>query len=233
VVNSSADRAATGDLDVMKLNWGPYLWMRCYSNGAQFLDTVVGPNRTEAEWKELSAAAAKAPALCGDIGVMPFVLSEPSVGVHQPRMEWYSLASRGPTDRPDAAGVRLRAAFEAIAYLIALGVRAHERAGQTISQVTVSGGIARNDLMVKILASVLNRPLQLLKSDEGTALGAAVVALAGAEANARRARGRGEAFTARDAARQMVAFRETAEPVAAWVEAYAHGLAAFEQQLRG
>ena len=38
--------------------------------------------------------------------------------------------------------------------------------------------------MVRILARVLNRPLKLLKSDEGTALGAAVVALAGAETNA-------------------------------------------------
>ena len=26
----------------MRLNWGPYLWMRCYNNGAQFLDQVVG-----------------------------------------------------------------------------------------------------------------------------------------------------------------------------------------------
>ena len=49
VVNSSSNRPATGDLDVMKLNWGPYLWMRCYSNGAQFLDGVVGANRSEKE----------------------------------------------------------------------------------------------------------------------------------------------------------------------------------------
>ena len=114
--------------------------------------------------------------------------------------------------------------------MIALGVRAHEAAGQTIAQVTVSGGIARNDLMVRILASVLNRPLQLLRSDEGTALGAAVVALAGAEENSRRAAGMGGTFGAREAARHMVAFRAVMHPVDAWVELYRRGLAAFEKR---
>lgn len=233
VVNSSADRAAECDLDVMKLNWGPYLWMRCYSNGAQFLDTVVGANRGEADWKNLTAAAAKAPPLCRDVGVLPFVLSEPSLDVHAPQVEWYSLTTGGPADRPDNEGTRVRAAFEAIAYLIALGVRAHERAGQTIKRITVSGGIARNDLMVTILASVLNRPLHRLKSDEGTALGAAVVALAGAETNRRHANGEGGSFGALDAAKQMVAFRDTIQPEGGWVEVYRRGLAAFERQAKG
>ena len=35
VVNSSASTPPkSGNLDCMKLNWGPFLWMRCYSNGA-------------------------------------------------------------------------------------------------------------------------------------------------------------------------------------------------------
>ncbi|HYH63216.1 MAG TPA: FGGY family carbohydrate kinase, partial [Urbifossiella sp.] len=60
VVNSSsAALPSGGTLDAMKLNWGPYLWMRCYSNGAQFLDRVVGPNRSKEEWKELTGAAGR------------------------------------------------------------------------------------------------------------------------------------------------------------------------------
>jgi xylulokinase len=231
VVNSSADRPAAGDLDVMKLNWGPYLWMRCYTNGAQFLDGIVGPNRTAAEWSELTAQARQTPPLCNGIGVLPFAFSEPSIGVGKPRVEWYSIATGGGVAAPTDPGGRLRAAFEAIAYLIALGVRAHEKAGQSIEQITVSGGIARNELMVRILASTLNRPVKVLKSDEGTALGAAVVALAGAETAARRARKVAEAFTALDAARQMVVFRETIEPEAKWVDDYRRGLAAFEARL--
>jgi len=220
VVNSSADHAAEAGLDVMKLNWGPYLWMRCYSNGAQFLDGIVGANRSVREWEDFTAAARKTVPLCGDRGVLPFALSEPSVGVQQARVEWYSLATGAIEEPPTEIGPRLRAAFEAIGYLIALGVRAHEAAGQRVSQITVSGGIARNELMVKILASVLNRPLQLLKSDEGTALGAAVVALAG----------RG-GISAREAAGLMVGFRERVEPEAVWVESYQRGLSSFQKRL--
>jgi xylulokinase len=232
VVNSSSDRPAAGPLDVMKLNWGPYLWMRCYTNGAQFLDGIVGSNRTAAEWTTFTAAAQATPPLCNGVGVLPFAFSEPALGVLQPRVEWYSIPDARAIAAPADTGTRMRAAFEAIAYLIALGVRAHEQAGQTIEQLTVSGGIARNALAVRILATVLNRPLKLLKSDEGTALGAAVVALAAAETSARRTRGEvNDPFTALDAARQLVAFRETIEPEARWVEDYRRGLAAFEARL--
>jgi sugar (pentulose or hexulose) kinase len=224
VVNSSsAELPKADDLDAMKLNWGPYLWMRCYSNGAQFLDRVVGPNP---DWKALEAAARAVPPLGNGTSVLPFVLSEPSVGVGAPRVEWSPA-------QPTEPGTRLRAAFEAIAYLIALGVRAHEKAGQKIARVTVSGGIARNDLMLEILASVLNRPLDRLVSDEGTALGAAVVALAGLETYLRKQRGVAGGYTAADAVAAMVRFRDRVEPKAEWVEPYRRGLAEFERKLRG
>jgi xylulokinase len=222
VVNSSsAELPRTDDLDAMKLNWGPYLWMRCYSNGAQFLDRIVGANP---DWNSLEAAARKLPPLCNGTSVLPFVLSEPSIGVTAPRFEWTPNEANDP-------GMRLRAAFEAVAYLIALGVRAHENAGQTITRVTVSGGIARNDLMLEILASVLNRPLDRLVSDEGTALGAAVAALAGLETHLRGKQGVSEPFTAGDAVAAMVRFRDRVEPRAEWVQPYREGLAAFERRL--
>lgn len=218
VVNSSSSALpAGGSLDAMKLNWGPYLWMRCYSNGAQFLDRVVGPNP---DWPALEAAARAVPPGCGGTAVLPFVLAEPSIGVHAPRVEWFPAL-------PADAGVRVRAAFEAIAYLIALGVKEHEAAGQRVSRVTVSGGIARSALMVEILASVLNRPLELLASAEGPALGAAVAALAGYETSLRAAAGIKTPFTAADAVATMVKFRGRVEPRAEWAGAYAAGLTAF------
>src|SRR5206468_4741882 len=82
---------------------------------------------------------------------------------------------------PRESGTKFRAALEALAYLIALGVRQHEEAGQNITRITLSGGLARSQLMCEILASVLDRPLELLASDEGPALGAAVTALAALE----------------------------------------------------
>jgi xylulokinase len=222
VVNSSsAALPSGGSLDAMKLNWGPYLWMRCYSNGAQFLDRVVGANP---DWAKLEAAAQAVPPGCNGTAVLPFVLSEPSVGVPAPRVEWFPK-------QPEDAGVKLRAAFEAIAYLIALGVKEHEAAGQTITRVTVSGGIAKSALMVEILASVLNRPLELLVSSEGPALGAAVAALAGYESSLRAAVGEAAPFTVADAVATMVRFRGRVEPRREWVGDYATGLAAFAARL--
>ena len=222
VVNSSSDKLpASGDLDCMKLNWGPYLWMRCYSNGAQFLDRVVG---ARPDWKDLEAAARKVEPGCGGKAVLPFVLSEPSVGVHQPRFEWVG-------GEPAEVGVKVRASFEAIAYLIALAVKEHEAAGQNVTRVTVSGGIAQSELMCEILASVLGKPLERLESNEGPALGAAVAALAGLESHRRKEQGIPEPFTAADAVRQMVRFRGRTEPKAEWTAAYRKGLAEFEGRI--
>lgn len=223
VVNSSAATAPqSGTLDAMKLNWGPYLWMRCYSNGAQFLDRVVGP---KPDWDALEGAARNVPPGCDGTAVLPFVLSEPSIGLTRPRFQWLPAEPADP-------GVRFRASLEALAYLIGLAVREHEAAGQTISRITVSGGVARSPLMIEILASVLGRPLERLVSNEGTALGAAVVALAGIETFNRRQNGDPEPFAVADAVATLVQFREPVAPNAAWQAVYARGIDEFRGRIR-
>jgi sugar (pentulose or hexulose) kinase len=223
VVNSSSNQMPkSGNLDVMKLNWGPYLWMRCYSNGAQFLDRIVGP---KPDWKTLEKAARALPPGCEGVSVLPFILSEPSLGIAKPRLEWFPK-------EPSDPGIRFRAALEALAYLIGLGVREHAAAGQNISRITVSGGIAQSDLMGEILATVLDCRLERLISNEGPALGAAVTALAGLETHGRRAKGIKEPYSVADAVATMVKFRTATEPVTAWKVAYCSGLAAFEGRLK-
>src|SRR5207248_4133877 len=197
VVNSSSSQLpASGTLDAMRLNWGPYLWMRCYNNGAQFLDPVLGPGP---DFAVLETAARAVPPGAGGVSVLPFLLSEPSRGVDKPRLEW-------TPDEPTDAGVRFRAALEALAYLIALGVREHEAAGQPVTRVTVSGGIARSELMGEVLASVLNRPLERLQSSEGPALGAAVTALASLESYRRREQKIADGYSVADAVAQLVKY---------------------------
>jgi xylulokinase len=222
VVNSSsAQLPASGNLDAMRLNWGPYLWMRCYNNGAQFLDGVVGERP---DWEALERAARAVPAGCGGIYVLPFSSPEPSLGVKEPRVHWSPAV-------PSDSRTKFRAALEAIAYLIALAVREHESAGQRVSRVTVSGGIARSDLMCEILASVLGRPLERLQSFEGPALGAAVTALAALETHLRRKQGIDAPFTVSDAVTTLVRFRDPVVPNQAWRAAYEKGLAEFEKGL--
>jgi sugar (pentulose or hexulose) kinase len=209
---------ASGSLDVMRLNWGPYLWMRCYNNGAQFLDRMLGASPN---WDALETAARACPPGANGFRILPFVAPEPSLGIRQPRFEWT------PREPPEP-GVRFRAALEALAYLIALGVQAHERAGQKITRITVSGGIARSALMCEILASVLGRKLERLQSDEGPALGAAVTALAALETNLRRQHSEPAPFTVADAVAVLVKFKAPIEPNLTWQEAYRAGLKAFE-----
>jgi sugar (pentulose or hexulose) kinase len=224
VVNSSsAQLPASGDLDAMRLNWGPYLWMRCYNNGAQFLDRVVGDRP---DWEALERAARAVGAGSGGVSVLPFSSPEPSLGVRKPRVRWLPA-------EPDDAGTEFRAALEALAYLIALAVREHEAAGERVGRITVSGGIARSDLMCEILASVLGRPLERLQSFEGPALGAAVTALAALETHLRRGQGIEAPFTVSDAVAKLVKFRDPVAPNPAWRAAYAEGLASFERSVPG
>ena len=218
VVNSSSkERPKTPQLDVMRLNWDPYLWMRCYNNGAQFINEVVGK---KPQWQELDAAGSQVPAGCKAAMVLPFLFAEPSLGIKKPRFRWLP---KKPKDR----GTRYRVALEALAYLIALGVQQHEKDGQTITRITVSGGGAKSELMCKILASVLGRPIELLVSDEGPALGAAVTALAAMENHLRKQKGEAPLYTVAEAVAQMVKFRATVEPEPEWQAIYAKGLKKF------
>jgi xylulokinase len=223
VVNSSSNELPRSEsLDAMCLNWGPFLWMRCYNNGAQFLDRVVGSNP---DWQSLEAAARGCPPLCHGASLTPFIAPEPSLGVRAAGLKWHAR-------EPQAPGERFRAALESLAYLIALGVREHKAAGQQITRITVSGGIARSDLMCEILASVLDQPLERLESNEGPALGAALTALAALETNVRRQQGIAAPFLVSDAVAVMVRFRGSARPNPAWRAAYVEGWDRFERQIR-
>jgi xylulokinase len=222
VVNSSSSKLPTGGtLDAMRLNWGPYLWMRCYNNGAQFLDRVLGPRP---DWEQLERTARACPPGAEGTMVLPFMAPEPSLGVREPRLEWIP-------NEPKEPGKKFRAALEALAYLIALAVREHEAAGQKITRLTVSGGIARSELMCEILATVLERPLERLQSSEGPALGAAVTALAAYESHQRKARKIKTPYTVADAVARLVKFRTPVMPNSAWQQAYREGLRVFEQRL--
>ena len=224
VVNSSSkELPVRGNLDVMALNWGPYLYMRCYNNGAQFLDQVVGP---KPDWKALGDAARACPPGCGGTAVMPFAAPEPSLGVDAAKagLRWFEAEGA-------SAGKQFRASLEAIAYLIRRGVEEHEFAGQKIARITVSGGIARSDLMCEILATVLGRRVERLESDEGPALGAAVTALAALESHLRKQRNIKGRCSVADAVAQMVRLTAPVDPNPEWIEAYRAGWRTFNERL--
>jgi sugar (pentulose or hexulose) kinase len=158
--------------------------------------------------------------------VLPFIKSEPSLGItRDPEPEWFPA-------RPKSPGERYRAALEAIAYLIYLGVDAHQKAGQEINRIAVSGGIARSDLMCEILASVLGSRLERLESDEGPALGAAVTALAALESHRRKERGIADPFAVADAVAILVKYADPVDPILEWTRVYQEGLRSFVGRLQ-
>ena len=223
VVNSSSSGfPSEGNLDVMKLNWGPYLWMRCYNNGAQFLDKVVGENP---DWNALEHGARNVSAGCNGTMVLPFTSPEPSLGIHQPRWEWIGSEPKTPAEK-------FRASLEALACLATLGVLAHEKAGQKIQRISVSGGIARSELMCEILASMLNKPLMRLESFEGPALGAATAAFSSLEKMLRARAGIKEPFTIADGMASMIRFKGETKPNPAWVGTYQEVLKTFQARIQ-
>jgi sugar (pentulose or hexulose) kinase len=220
VVNSSSDQLPSADkLDVMRLNWGPYLWMRCYMNGAGFVNQIVG---SSPNWADLEEQARTVAPGCDGYSVSPFRSPEPSLGVMSKHFKWSPKLPREP-------GKKYRAALEALAYLIAPGVRQHEEAGQNITRITLSGGLARSRLMCEILASVLQRRLELLVSDEGPALGAAVTALAALENRGRANEQQAELYPIAAAVDTMVKYRAAIEPNPNWTKAYSDGLKQFKK----
>jgi xylulokinase len=83
----------------------------------------------------------------------------------------------------------------------------------------VSGGGARSDLWLRIVASVLDLPLERTKAEEGAAYGAAL--LGGVAA--------GVFADVHEAVEATVRVTGTVEPEPAWREAYADGYARFRK----
>ena len=107
VVNASSSRLPVSDeLDAMRLNWGPYLWMRCYNNGAQFLDRVVG---SRPDWENLEQEVAALSAGSGRHRGAAFYCSRAVAGHRHGKAAMVPSRAEGPrqevSGRPRSTGV--------------------------------------------------------------------------------------------------------------------------------
>jgi xylulokinase len=114
-------------------------------------------------------------------------------------------------------GALARAVLEGVAYGLRDSLELLGELGVRAEVGRASGGGARSGLWLRIVASVLDLPLELTESEEGSAFGAAL--LAGVRAGV---------FTdAAEAVARCVRVRARVEPDPAWVEEYARGYARF------
>jgi xylulokinase len=107
-------------------------------------------------------------------------------------------------------GALARAVLEGVAYGLRDSLELLRELGVDASVGRVSGGGARSELWLRIVASVLGLPLELTAVEEGSAYGAAL--LAGVRA--------GVWTTPREAAATCVRVRATVEPDPEWQRAY-------------
>jgi L-ribulokinase len=77
-----------------------------------------------------------------------------------------------------------RAVIEATAFGTRVIVDAFDAAGVPVEEFVVAGGLLKNGVVMQIYADVLRRPLHLIGSDQGPALGAAMHAAVAAGAHA-------------------------------------------------
>lgn len=114
-------------------------------------------------------------------------------------------------------GALVRAVLEGVAYGLRDSLELLRQLGVRVETARVSGGGARGELWLRILASVLGVPLERTVVEEGAAFGAALLGGVAASIFANV----GEAVSA------CVRVRDRIEPDPAWRDAYEHGYARF------
>ena len=116
-------------------------------------------------------------------------------------------------------GALARAVLEGVAYGLRDSLELLRSLGASPAVARVSGGGARSALWLRIVASVLDLPLELTESDAGAAYGAAL--LAGVR--------EGVFADAAEAVRRCVRVAARVDPDPVWVDAYAEGYERFRE----
>ena len=141
----------------------------------------------------------------------------------------YLAGERTPHADPDARGAFVglslrhdrgaltRAVLEGVAYGLRDSLELLRAVGVEATSARVSGGGARSELWLRIVASVLGLPLERTAVEEGAAYGAALL---GAVAS-------GEFADAHEAVGSCVRVRDRIEPEPEWQEVYEVGYAGY------
>ena len=156
----------------------------------------------------LLAGAARWPAGVEGLTFLPYLSGE-----RTPHADPNARAAFVGLELRHDTGALARAVLEGVAFGLRDSLDLLSELGSDLEVARVSGGGARSELWLQIVASVLELPLERVAVDEGAAFGAAI--LAGVAA------GLWDDVPAATAA--TVRVRDTVEPVAEWVEVYREG----------
>ena len=176
----------------------------------RWLRDVLGP---PGGYDELTAAAEEWPAGTEGLTFLPYLSGE-----RTPHADPHARAAfAGLTLRHDR-GALVRAVLEGVAYGLRDSLELLRELGVDPRDGRVSGGGARSELWLRILASVLGLPIRRTTTDEGSGYGAAL--LGGVAAGVFR--------DVHEAVATCVRLLDPVDPDPQWVDAYEHGYRRFQ-----
>jgi xylulokinase len=166
-----------------------------------------------ASYDALTAEAAQSPAGAQGLFWLPYLMGERTPHLDATaRGGWIGLTNRHT--RADL----IRAVIEGVSYSQRDCLDIVESLGVAVESVRASGGGAKSPFWRQLLASVLNRRVVTLETQEGSAYGAALLALAGA----------GEAGTVEEVCRRAIRETDSVSPCAPDAAVYAKGHAVYQ-----
>ena len=176
----------------------------------RWLRDVLGPR---GGYDELTAAAEAWPAGTEGLTFLPYLSGE-----RTPHADPHARAAYAGLTLRHHRGALVRAVLEGVAYGLRDSLELLRELGVDPRDGRVSGGGARSDLWLRILASVLRLPIRRTAADEGSAFGAAL--LGGVAAGVFR--------DVHEAVATCVRLLEPVDPDPQWVDAYEHGYRRFQ-----
>ncbi len=159
-------------------------------------------------YDELLAEAAQSPAGARGLYWLPYLMGE--------RTPHLDASARGGWIGVTAKHTRadlIRALIEGVAYSQKDGLDLVAALGVNVASIRASGGGARSPLWRQILADVFGKPVVTMASEEGSALGAAILAMVAT----------GKFSSVEEACGAMVRERDIVEPRAEEAKIYGEG----------
>lgn len=201
--------AAPGKWHVMGVTQGAGLSLQWFRRnlGADIVSRAEEQNCDP--YDLMTDEAASAPAGCEGLQWLPYLMGE--------RTPHLDAAARGGWIGLTAKHTRahlIRAILEGVAFSLQDCLSIVESLGAKVSVVRASGGGARSGLWRGILAGTFGKPIAVLQTQEGSAYGAALLAMVGT----------GEYASVEEVCRSVIRERERADPdpglTAAYAQAY-------------
>jgi xylulokinase len=206
--------AVPGKWHVMGVTQGAGLSLQWFRN--QFAQDAVkaAAERGVDPYEILTAQAAEAPAGSEGLYWLPYLMGE--------RTPHLDAAARGGWVGMTAKHTRahlIRALLEGVSYSLKDCLEIIESLGSKVAVVRASGGGARSAFWRQMLAAVFDRPIATLQTQEGSAYGAALLAMTGS----------GHYGSVVEACQAAIREKQRLEPDATMAAAYRQGYPVFRE----